>query len=56
MRRKPLKWAAKLVILKGNKMTPEGRKEVAKWLKRQAKFLKEDGDLMEGRYTAHYLY
>jgi hypothetical protein len=55
-KRKTEKWAAKITIKDGAKMTRKGRKQVAKWMERQAKFLREDGDLLAPTYTARYLY
>jgi hypothetical protein len=38
-------------------MSPEGKKAIADWLRRQAGFLEEYNDLLApARYTARYLY
>lgn len=48
--------AARVVILRGSDMTPRGRREIAAWLRRQAKFLENHGDEMASRFTARWLY
>jgi hypothetical protein len=50
------KSAAVVTIHRADEMTPEGRKEVAAWLRRQASFLTKDGDKLAKRFTARYLY
>ncbi len=49
--------AAILTINSPGKFTSEGRKDVAEWLRQQAKALVRDGkDYTKGRFTARYLY
>lgn len=50
------KSAAVLTVVKPDEMTPEGRKEIAAWLRRQAAALIKDGDRYAKRFTARYLY
>lgn len=50
------KWAAVLTIFDADDMTPKGRKDIAEWLRRQAKFLVKDGDKLSKRFTARYMY
>ena len=50
------KTAAIVTINDASKMTPEGRKEVAKWLRRQGRWLEEYGDQMSHRCIARYVY
>ena len=45
-----------LTIHDAGKMTPEGRKDVAKWIRGQAKWLEDYGDQMAARCTARYIY
>ncbi len=49
--------AAVLTIYKAPKMSPQGRKDIAEWLRRQAKALIKDGKLYTPtRFTARYIY
>jgi hypothetical protein len=50
------KSAAVLTIKDADKMTEEGRRSVAKWLRRQARFLEEHGTDYSTRFRARYLY
>ena len=50
------KSAAVLTIKDAGEMTKRGRKNVADWLRRQAKFLEEDGHVYAPRFRARYLY
>jgi hypothetical protein len=50
------KAAAIVTIHKAANMTPEGKREIAAWLKKQAGFLLKNADKMSLRYTARYLY
>lgn len=51
------KTAAVVTIFNAPGMTPEGRKEVAAWLRCQAAMLVKDGPLYtEGRFTGRYIY
>ena len=45
-----------MTINDASKMTPEGRKEVAKWLRRQGRWLEEYGDQMSHRCIERYVY
>lgn len=48
--------AAVVTIRRASEMTPEGRKEVAAWLRRQARLLLDHADDLSDRHTARYLY
>jgi hypothetical protein len=48
--------AAVITVFKANKMTKKGRREVAKWMRRQADFLEKEGYVFSARFTARYLY
>ena len=48
--------AAILTIKDAKNMTKKGRREIAAWLKRQADFLEQEGNLFSSRFTARYLY
>lgn len=50
------KSAAILTIKEAAEMTPEGKKDIARWLRRQAKFLEQSGAEYASRFTARYLY
>lgn len=50
------KEAARVVILRGSDMTLRGRRQIAAWLRRQAKFLERHGDELAPRFTARWLY
>jgi len=50
------KSAATLTIHDAALMTPRGRKDVVKWLRRQAGFLSKYHAELSSRYTARYLY
>lgn len=45
-----------LTVKDAPKMTRQGRKNIASWLRRQARFLEEHGPEFAGRFTARYLY
>lgn len=48
--------AAILTIKAASKMTPEGRKEIAAWLRHQAAMLVKDGkNYSDTKFTARYL-
>ena len=51
-----MKSAAKLTIFYAADMTKKGRRDVVKWLRRQAKFLEKHNKEFSWRYTARYLY
>ena len=55
-RKKKIKAAAILTIRDAADMTPEGRKDIAAWLKQQAKDLVKYGDDYSGELRARYLY
>ena len=50
------KSAAILTIKGAAKMSPEGRRAIAQWIKKQADALVKDGLLYSGKFTARYLY
>lgn len=51
------KTAAVLTIHSPGLMTPEGRRDIAQWLRSQADFLDEYGaDFTKGRFRARYRY
>jgi len=50
------KSAAILTIKDANNMTPKGRKQVAEWLKEEAKNLIKHGKDYNKRFTARYIY
>lgn len=50
------KSAAVLTVNHPDVMTPQGRREIAAWLRRQAYMLVRDGDQYASRFTARYLY
>lgn len=50
------KSAAVLTIKDAGSMTDQGRKEVAAWLRKQAKLLVEHGSELSDRFRARYLY
>lgn len=50
------KSAAVLTIFKAGEMTEEGRKDIARWLRRHARWLTKYGDEYSNRFTGRYLY
>ncbi|WP_165435410.1 hypothetical protein [Bradyrhizobium sp. Leo121] len=56
MAKKQPKSAATVVIRDASDMTERGRREVALWLRRQARFLEKHADSLSRRYRARYLY
>jgi hypothetical protein len=50
------KSAAILTIFDADKMTPKGKCDIGRWLKRQATFLTMHGYEMSKRFTARYNY
>lgn len=50
------KSAAILTMKDADNMTNEGRKDIARWLRRQADFLVKHHREFASRYTARYLY
>ena len=50
------KSAAVLTIFDAADMTPKGKCDIARWLKRQATFLTMHGYEMSKRFTARYIY
>jgi hypothetical protein len=56
MTKKVPKSAAILTIKDAPNMSEKGKKEVAEWLKRQAKMLIKEGDNYAKNFTARYLY
>jgi hypothetical protein len=49
------KIAASLIIHDADRMTPDGRRQIAAWLRRQASGLIKDGDRYAKRFRARYL-
>lgn len=49
------KAVAILTIYRAAEMTPQGRREVAHWLKEQRHFLLRHSDQLAGRYRARYI-
>lgn len=56
MTKKLEKSAAILTIHRAPDMSPEGRRDIASWLRRQAGFLERSAKQMASRYTARYIY
>lgn len=50
------KSAAICTVFDAASMTPRGRKDIARWLRRQASFVEKHADQLAKRYTARYLY
>lgn len=50
------KSAAIVTIREAERMTPRGRRDIAEWLRRQARALIKDGPLYARRFTARYIY
>lgn len=48
--------AAILTVKRAAEMTPKGRREIAKWLRRHADMLVRDGKDYSARFTGRYLY
>ena len=48
--------AATVVIKDGALMTASGKREIANWLRRQARFLEKHGDELAPRYTGTWRY
>lgn len=51
-----VKSAAVLTVRDAPNMTPEGKKAIAEWLRKQAKMLVKEGKNYSKRFTARYLY
>lgn len=56
MKRRKDESAAIVTVKHADRMTRQGRRRVAAWLRRQAGFLERHGDEFAGRFTARYLY
>lgn len=50
------KSAVVLTIRDAAKMTPEGRRDIARWLDRQKRFLLKHSQELSSRFTARYIY
>ena len=50
------KSAAILTIFEPNNMSRTGRRDIVRWLRRQASMLNRHADKLANRYTASYLY
>lgn len=55
MSEKKEKAAAILTIRDASKMTPKGRKEIARWIRRQTKFFLKNPNQLASRFTARYI-
>jgi hypothetical protein len=51
-----MKSAAILTIKDAGDMTEEGRREIARWLRRHANWLTKYGDEYSKKFTGRYLY
>lgn len=51
-----VKSAAIVTVKDAPAMTKRGRKAIAKWLRKQAEFVENDGQHLAKRFTARYLY
>jgi len=51
-----MKSAAVITIKKPGAMTKRGRKSIAAWLRRQARYLDRGTNYTTGTFTARYLY
>jgi hypothetical protein len=57
MKRKPAQSAAIITIKSPGKMSPRGRRDIAKWLRMHAAhILKHGKDYTEGKFTGRYIY
>jgi hypothetical protein len=54
-KRPPLVSVARLTIHKGSAMSAQGRKDIAAWLRRQARDFDNLGNIYSDRFTARYL-
>jgi hypothetical protein len=50
------KSAAIVKIKRAAHMSPKGRKDIARWLRRQAAFLEGHAKELSDRFTARYIY
>ena len=50
------KTAATVVVHRVSEMTPEGRKEITNWLRKQAHWIDKFGDRLAVTFKARYLY
>lgn len=50
------KSAAIITVHDAENMTAKGRRDIAKWMRRQADFLEQHGKEFSKRFTARYLY
>ena len=51
-----VKSAAIVTIKDAAKMTPAGRRRIAKWLRSRALLLEKHGDLLSSRFVSRWLY
>lgn len=51
-----IKSAATITIRRAADMSPKGRKAIANWMRRQARFLEKKADKLAARFTARYMY
>lgn len=57
MRKRKDNTVARLTINQPGKMTPEGRKDIAKWLRSHAAdLLKHGKEYTDGRFTGRFMY
>jgi hypothetical protein len=52
---KPQETGAFLTIRKAARMTPAGRRTIAEWLRKHARWLLKDGDNYDNRFVARYM-
>lgn len=50
------KSAAIVTVIQPGRMTPQGRKDIARWIRRQASLLERHADKLGRRFVARYLY
>jgi hypothetical protein len=50
------KTAATIVVRRFADMTPEGRKAIVKWMRKQASWIDKYGDKLAVQFTARYYY
>jgi hypothetical protein len=50
------KSAAIVTVHNVDDLSAQGKKDIANWLRRQARIIEKHADELEGRYTARYLY
>lgn len=51
-----LKTAAVLTVYDAAKMSAKGRRDIIRWLERQAETIRDEHQILAKRWTARYLY